>query len=93
MLLILSLLDATLTTINIHHWGMDVEWNPMMRTLIEKYGIWIMYAEKLFFGILLLVLLIKVPENRLRRWITPILMWLVGVYSVIVFYGYVLATS
>lgn len=93
LLLVLSLLDATLTAINIRHWGMDVEWNPIMRFLIEEYGVWVMFAFKGFFGAVLIFLLWKTEEQKLRKWITPILMWMVGAYSVICFYGYVLITT
>lgn len=93
LLILLSLADATLTTINIKHWGMEVEWNPIMRYLIETYGVWIMFVLKGFAGIVLFILLLKTEEQRLRKWVTPVLMWMVGAYSVIVFYGYCLATT
>ena len=93
LLLVLSLADATLTAINIKTYGMEVEWNPLMRYLIETYGVWIMFAFKTFAGTLLVILLLKTEEQKLRKWVTPILMWMVGAYSVIVFYGYCLATT
>lgn len=93
LLLLLSLIDATLTAFNIDRWGMDVEWNPIMRHLIETYGVWTMFAIKGFFGALLIFLLLRISEQRVRTWITPVLFWMVGAYSVIVFYGYILITT
>ncbi|UCF70835.1 MAG: hypothetical protein JSW49_00740 [candidate division WOR-3 bacterium] len=93
LLLVLSLADATLTAININTYGMEVEWNPLMRYLIEMYGVWVMFAFKGFFGAVLIFLLLKIEEQELRKWVTPILMWMVGAYSVICFYGYILITT
>jgi hypothetical protein len=93
LLLSLSLIDATCTAINIDKWGMDVEWNPLMRHLIEEYGIWVMFFMKGVFGVLLIAMLWVTPEERVRKWVTPLMMWMVGAYSVIVFYGYILLTT
>lgn len=90
LLLVLSLIDATFTGINIQHYGLDVEWNPIMRFLIEHYGIWIMFAMKSFAGVFLIFLLCRTTEQKVAKWVTPILFWMVGAYSVIVFYGYCL---
>src|SRR5210317_100178 len=93
LLLILSLVDATLTTANIHNYGMEVGWNPIMRTLIVNYGVWIMFAFKAAFGLFLIFILWKTEEQKLRKWVTPVLMWMVGAYSVVCFYGYILLTT
>lgn len=93
LLLVLSLVDATLTAINIHNYGMGVEWNPIMRHLIDQYGVWIMFVIKGFFGTLLIFLLYKTTEQKVRKFVTPVLFWMVGAYSVIVFYGYCLLTT
>ena len=88
VLTILSLVDATLTVINIREYGMDVEWNPWMRFLIETFGMWIMFVIKGFFGAWLIWLLFRTNENHLRKWIIPAMFWMIGIYTVIVFYGY-----
>jgi len=88
LLFVLSLVDATLTSINIERFGMSVEFNPLIRYLIELYGLWIMFVLKGFFGLLLLFLLSRTTEQKVKAWVIPLLMWMVGAYSVIVFYGY-----
>lgn len=93
LLLLLSLTDATFTRLNIEKWGIECEWNPVMRYLIETYGVWMMFVIKAFFGAVLIFLLVRTEEQRLRKWVTPVLMWMVGVYSMIVFYGYILLTT
>lgn len=93
LLIVLSLTDAVLTSININHWGMDCEWNQLMRYLIETYGLWTMFAVKSIAGLFLLLILYNVAESRLAKWVTPVLFALIGAYSVIVFYGYILATA
>ena len=93
ILLFLSLMDATLTCINIEKWGIEVEWNPVMRHLIEVYGVWIMFAIKAGFGGILVAMLLMTEERTFRRWVSPVLFCMVGAYSVICFYGYILITS
>lgn len=87
LLAILNILDAVFTAKGISEFGIEIEVNPIMRNLIQEYGIWCLYAFKAFFVGLLLVMLWKTPEEKLRRIVTPSLWALVGAYSVIVFYG------
>ena len=86
-------MDAVLTAMNVHKWGIGCEWNVMMRHLIAEHGMWTMFVVKLAAGMFLLGLLYMVAEEKLAKWVTPVLFALIGAYGVIVFYGYVLLTA
>lgn len=86
-LLILNGLDAFFTGESIKAYGTDIEMNPVMKHMIETYGIWCLYAFKGFFLSLLLFMLVKTSELKLQRIVVPSLWVLVGAYSVVVLYG------
>lgn len=90
LLLTLSLTDALLTQLNIYKWGIECEFNPIMRNLIVEYGAWIMYVVKGFFGGGLIYLLHKTAEEKLQLFVVPSLFVAVGAYGVVVLYGWIL---
>lgn len=89
-LAVLNVLDAFFTAEGISKFGVELEMNPFMRFLIESYGTWCLYAFKGFFITLLFYLLWKAPEEKMRRFVTPALWFMVGAYSVVVMYGAIL---
>lgn len=87
ILIALNLLDAFFTSEGIAKYGIELEMNPIMRYLIEHYGTWCMFAFKGFFVTLLLYMIWKTPDTKIRRFVTPSLWVLVGAYGVVVLYG------
>jgi hypothetical protein len=92
-LLILSAVDAFFTGEGIKAYGTEIEMNPIMKNLIESQGIWCLYAFKAFFMGILMFTVWKIPEEKLPRVVVPSLWLLVGAYSVVVLYGFMLWSS
>jgi hypothetical protein len=86
ILAILNVMDAFFTAGSVNAYGMEVELNPLMKFLIDEYGIWCLYAFKIIFIGFLWLMIAKTPEAKMSRFV-PALWALVGAYSVVVLYG------
>ncbi len=92
ILILLNLVDAVTTTILVNQYGPDVEVNPILRELIQLYGVTALFRFKYFLisllGIMLLALkqlqYIIVARNSL--FIINIIYFCVIVYNTVLVY-------
>lgn len=88
-LALLNFADAAITTLNIEKYGMETEYNPLMKWVIQHFDYSGMFIVKMFFLALLFYALSKITEEKLRTLVIPSLWFVSGAYTAIVYFGYV----
>lgn len=93
ILILLNLVDATATSILVHHYGAGVEVNLLIRDLIQTYGIGAIYGFKYFLISLMGILLLALKTDR-HIMVASYSLWFVNlVYGTVALYGTVLAVA
>jgi len=91
ILILLNLADATTTSILILEYDVNVEVNPILRDLVQSYGVGALFGFKYFLISLLGILLLALKTDR-HIMVATYAMWFVNiVYLCIATYGSILA--
>jgi len=91
ILILLNLADATTTSILILEYDANVEVNPILRDLVQSYGVGALFGFKYFLISLLGILLLALKTDR-HIMVATYAMWFVNiVYLCIATYGSILA--
>ena len=89
-LILLNLADATMTSILIFEYGINVEVNPILRELVQAYGIGALFGFKYFIISILGLLLLALKTDR-RKIVASYALWFVNtIYVCIVIYDVIL---
>ena len=92
ILILLNLADASMTSILIMEYGVGVEVNPILRDLVQTYGVGALFGFKYFLISLLGVLLLALKTER-HIMVASYALWFVNiVYGSIVIYGTIIAS-
>lgn len=87
ILILLNLADATVTSMLVFEYGASVEVNPILRDLIQSYGVGALFGFKYFLISLLGILLLALKTER-HIMVATYSLWFVNFcYGSIVIYG------
>lgn len=93
VLILLNLADAITTSMLVAQFGPSVEVNPVLRDLIQFYGVGALFGFKYFLISLLGVLLLALKTDR-HIMVASYTLWFVNIlYGIIAVYGTVLAVA
>jgi len=93
LLILLNLADATTTSMLVFQFGPNVEVNPILRDLIQAYGVGALFGFKYFLISLLGVLLLALKTDR-HIIVAAYSLWFVNIlYGIVVTYGTFLAVA
>lgn len=93
ILILLNFADAIMTSILVFRYGANVEVNPILRNLIQIYGIGALYGFKYFLILSLGGLLLALKTDRLIM-IASYSLWFVNIiYGGTVIYSTILAVA
>lgn len=93
ILILLNLVDAIATSMLVLQYGAGVEANPILRDLIQSYGVSALYGFKYFLISSMGVLLLALKTTRHKMIASASLLFVNIIYGGVVIYGTILVVA